>query len=125
LLSLAAVGLLLATVGIYALVSQGVTSRRPEMAVRLALGSTPGQLVALVLRRGLVLATAGIALGIGCALALGRFVEALLFQADSRDPVALVVAPVVVLLAVIPACYIPARRAARTDPASVMREGVR
>jgi len=113
--------LLLASVGIYGVVSYGVSQRRREIGIRTALGAAPGDVLRLVFRQALRRTAAGMAIGAVGAVALTRFLSSLLFGVAPTDPltfgaVGLVVAGVVAL-----ACARPARRAMAVDPATVPR----
>jgi putative ABC transport system permease protein len=120
-ISFAAVALLLASLGIYGVISYAVARRTGEMGVRAALGARPARLYALILRQGMAPVIAGLVLGVAAALALGRLLANMLYEVNARDPLTiLAVAALVASVAVI-ACYIPARRAARTDPATALR----
>ncbi|HTH02418.1 MAG TPA: ABC transporter permease [Vicinamibacterales bacterium] len=111
----------LAVVGLYAVVSYSVAERIHEMGLRLALGARPANLVALVLGEGLRLVMLGLAIGIGAALVLTRFLETLLFGVDARDTITFLLAPAVLLGAALLGCLAPARRAMRVDPAVALR----
>jgi predicted permease len=117
----AAAALLLAAVGLYGLISYTVAQRIPEIGVRLALGATPGDVGRLVLRQGLALAAAGVAIGLVGALAATRLLAGLLFSISATDPT--VYGAVALLLVTIAAlaCVVPARRAMRVDPAQGLR----
>ena len=117
----AALAVALAVVGLYAVVSYSVAERIHEMGLRLALGARPANLVRLVLSEGLRLVVLGIAIGVGAALLLTRFLEALLFGVDARDTITFVVAPAILLAAALLGCLAPARRAMRVDPAVALR----
>ncbi|HVT61283.1 MAG TPA: ABC transporter permease [Thermoanaerobaculia bacterium] len=117
----AGLALALAAVGIFGVIAATVAQRRFEIGVRMALGDRPGGVVALVLRQGMQPVVAGLALGLAGALAATRLLAGLLFQVGASDPatyggVALLLAGVAAA-----ACYLPARRAARVDPAVVLR----
>ena len=116
-----ALGLLLAVVGIYGVISYSVTQRTHEIGIRMALGAEPGNVMRLILAHGLKLAVIGVAIGIGASLALTRLMSTLLFGVSATDP--LTFAGVAILLAVVSlaACYIPARRAMRVDPMVALR----
>jgi predicted permease len=118
----AVAALLLAALGIYGVVSYGVAQRRTEIGVRMALGARLLSVVRLVLGRGLRPVLLGLAAGLAAAIACGRLVQALLFGVAATDP--LLLAGVALTLAAIAgaACLLPALDAARTDPASVLRE---
>jgi predicted permease len=121
LLVFAGVGLLLALAGVYGVMAYTVSQRVPELGVRIALGATPGNIMGLVLSRGAVLALAGLALGLGLALASGKVIEGLLFEVSPRDPVMLAVVTGLVAIAALAACYVPGRRAVRVDPMVAVR----
>jgi putative ABC transport system permease protein len=116
-----AVALALAALGLYGLLAQSVARRQGEIGVRAALGATPRALVVLVLREGLALSLLGAAAGVVAALVAGRLLESLLFGVSARDPRLLLGAPAVLLAAALLAGGIPARHAARLDPATVLR----
>ena len=113
--------LLLATLGVYSVISYIVTQRRQEIGVRIALGAQRGDVMTLVLRQGALLAVGGIAVGAAGSLALTRLLKGLVFGVSTTDPVAFI--GVIVLLATVAvvASWLPARRAARVDPMSVLR----
>ena len=92
-----------------------------EIGIRIALGARPASVLWMVQRESLVLAAAGIAAGLGGALALGRFVRTMLFQVTPADPAALAAASLVMLAVAASAAYLPARRAARVDPVIALR----
>jgi predicted permease len=113
--------MLLASVGIFGVVSYTVARRRNEIAIRMALGAAAGDVHRLVLREGLTPVAAGLAAGIAAALALGRVLQSLPFGVTPRDPVT--IAAVAALLAVVAAaaCYLPALRATRVAPSEALR----
>ncbi len=115
--------LLLAAVGLYGVVAHAVRARQREIGLRMALGATPSSIVRLAFRRVGVLIAAGLALGLGGSLWAARFVEALLFHLEARDPVTFAGATTVLVAVGVLAAWMPARRAARLDPATVLREG--
>jgi len=118
---LAALALVLALVGIYGILAHGVSQRAPEIGIRLALGARRGELLLMVMRRGLALTMSGLVLGQGLAIAGGRLVRSLLFGVEPGDPLTCAVVSVAVIAATAAACYVPARRAAAVDPASMLR----
>jgi ABC-type antimicrobial peptide transport system permease subunit len=113
--------LLLACVGLYGLVSYSVKSRTGEMGIRMALGAKPGSVLGLVIRESLTLVAAGIRIGLPVAFAASRLISKWLFGLSPADPLSMVagasVLPVVALLA----SYLPARRAAKSDPMEALR----
>ena len=115
--------LLLAAVGLYGVVAHAVRARQREIGLRMALGATPSSIVRLAFQRVGVLIAAGLALGLAGSLWAARFVEALLFHLEARDPVTFTGAAVVLVVVGGLAAWMPARRAARLDPVTVLREG--
>jgi putative ABC transport system permease protein len=113
--------LLLAALGLYGVLSGSVTERTQEIGIRAALGASRGNLLALILRDGMSLTALGIALGLAGALAAARALASLLYGTSPLDPAAWV--GVVLLLALVSAlaCWLPAHRAARIDPAITLR----
>jgi predicted permease len=117
-----AMALLLAGVGLYGLASHAVAQRRAEIGIRMALGADPERVVRLVLGRLLVLLTIGMALGVVLSWWTVALFEQLLFGLRPRDPLTFSVACGVLVLAGLMAGWLPARRAARTDPVRALRE---
>ena len=115
--------LLLAAVGLYGVVAHAVRARQTEIGLRMALGAAPSSIVRLVFQRVGVLIAAGLALGLAGSLWAARFVEALLFHLEARDPVTFAGAAAVLVAVGVLAAWLPARRAARLDPVTVLREG--
>jgi putative ABC transport system permease protein len=117
----AAAALLLATLGVYGVMAFAVTQRTREIGVRIALGAHARRVFALVLKQGLVLAGLGVLVGLGGALMITRVLQSLLFGISATDP--LVLTAVAILLGVVTmiGAYLPARRAARIDPAIALR----
>jgi putative ABC transport system permease protein len=115
--------LLLAGLGLYGVTSYAVSRRRTEIGIRMALGAAPSGVVAMVLGRVAILVALGVALGAGASLWASRFVATLLYGLQPRDPATLVGAALVLGAIGALAGWIPARRAARIDPARVLREG--
>jgi putative ABC transport system permease protein len=119
--AMAAVGLVLAMSGIYALLASAVVQRRREMAIRIAVGSQPRQVAGLVVRDGLTLAVVGLALGLGGVWALGRFLQSALYGVDAHDPIVIGAMTAALLGVALLASYVPARAAARLNPVEVLR----
>ena len=116
----AGIGLVLACLGIYGVVSYSVEQRRGEMGIRMALGATAANLQSMVLRQGLMPVAVGLAAGIAAALALGRSLRGLLFGVSLADPLTLAGVATVLLLVSALACYLPAVRATRSDPLTAL-----
>jgi putative ABC transport system permease protein len=117
----ACLALLLATLGVYGVVSYSVAQRAHELGIRAALGATAGDLARLAVGEGLRLTVVGLGLGLGGGLALTRLLESLLFGVTARDALAYLAAAVLLALIALGACYLPARRAARADPMAALR----
>jgi predicted permease len=113
--------LVLAVVGVYGVLSYAMTRRRRELAVRMALGASPGQVSRLVIGSGLRLAAVGVALGMVAAVAGGRVLTALLYEVSPTDPATLVTVGATLLLAAAAASWLPARRATTVSAAEVLR----
>jgi putative ABC transport system permease protein len=117
----AIVALFLSAIGVYGLVVFSVGQRTQEIGIRVALGSSPSQVMRLVFRQGLGLTAAGAAIGIVVGLFAARLLDSLLFDTSQRDPLAFGIAPLVLLAAAAIACWVPARRAVKVDPVSALR----
>jgi predicted permease len=115
--------LLLAALGLYGAVAHAVRARQREIGLRIALGAAPGSILRLVFERVGSLIAAGLALGLAGSLWAARFVEALLFHLEPRDPVTFGGAAAVLVAVGVLAAWLPAHRAARLDPVTVLREG--
>jgi putative ABC transport system permease protein len=116
------VALLLACVGIYAVVSYSVEQRTREMGIRLALGAGPSYILRMVLREGLTLAAAGIFAGLIASVALTRYLATLLYTVRPTDAAVYASVSAILAAAALAGCYIPARRATHVDPAVVLRD---
>jgi predicted permease len=119
--SFASLGLLLAMIGLYGVISYGVSQRTHEIGVRSALGAKPTDLLLMILREAMTLVVAGIVLGIAAGLALGRVLQNLLYEIKPGDPVTFVIVGIALALVGLAACYVPARRAMRVDPMQALR----
>ncbi len=117
----AGLALLLAVVGVYGVLSAMMTTRAREVGLRVALGASRWDIIQLVIGRGLVLTTVGLGIGLAGALGAGRLLRGFLFGVTPNDPVAMGASAGFMLVAALVACYLPARRAARADPANVLR----
>lgn len=113
--------LLLATIGIFSLVSYQVTARTGELGIRIALGARRKDIMVLVIRHGLILAITGVVIGLAGALALGRWFQSLLYGVSATDPVIYLTVALFLGATAIVACLIPARRATRVDPMIALR----
>lgn len=111
----------LAAVGIYGVMSLYVANRSREFGIRLAVGAEPRNLVRLVLGEGFLLTILGLGAGVVIALPATRWLHSILFDVSATDPVVFVMLPVTLGLVAIGSCYLPARRAAKSDPMRVMR----
>ncbi len=117
----AALALGLSVVGIYGVLAYTVAQRLPEFGVRVALGARPAQLLEMVLAQGARLAAIGIVLGAGASILASRWIRGLLFGVQPFDPATLAAVAVLFGLVALAACLIPARRAARVDPLTAIR----
>src|SRR4029077_15465039 len=98
-----------------------VGQRRHEIGVRMAIGARPGEILSMILGQGLALALTGGALGLLRALSLTRLLQQLLFEVTPNDPITYIGVALVLGLAAVVACYVPARRASRVDPIIALR----
>jgi putative ABC transport system permease protein len=116
------VALFIATLGVYAVTSYGVSRRRREMNIRVALGARRQQVMAMVMTQGMAPIAAGVGVGTAAALAIGGVVASLLFDVRPRDPVVIAGVVAVVAGAAVLACFVAARQGLVIDPASALRE---
>jgi ABC-type antimicrobial peptide transport system permease subunit len=116
-----AIALLLASIGLFGLMSYNVGRRTSEMGIRMALGAQRFDVIQLVMRESLVLVVAGVVAGATIAIASTRFIEPMLFSVAARDPSTFASAAAVMLLVSAIAAYLPARRASRVDPVIALR----
>jgi putative ABC transport system permease protein len=117
----ASLGLLLATIGIYGVISYTTSQRTREFGIRIALGATPGRVISGVLHQGFVLVVAGSLIGVGAALALTRTLSSLLFEISPLDATSFTAGVVLLGFVALFACVIPAWRASRVDPMDALR----
>jgi ABC-type antimicrobial peptide transport system permease subunit len=118
---LASVALLLAAVGIHGVLSYGVSQRRREIGIRMALGARASDMIGLIVREGLRLAVVGLALGLAGAFVLTRFLTTQLFGVTPTDPATFAGVAALLALVAVAATAVPARRAASVDPLVTLR----
>ncbi|WP_321470919.1 ABC transporter permease [uncultured Paludibaculum sp.] len=117
----AAVALLLSAIGIYGVISYSVVQRTHEIGIRAAMGARTGDVIGLILKRGVVMAAAGLVIGFLGALALTRLLTTLLFGVSARDPMTIASVGGILAAVALLASYVPARRAAKVDPMICLR----
>jgi putative ABC transport system permease protein len=120
----AALALLLASIGVYGVISYSVTQRTHEIGIRMTLGAEKRTVFRMVIAKRLRLAAAGLAIGALAALILARVLSSfshLLYGVGAGDPLTFVAVSLLLMIVVVTACYIPARRAARVDPMTALR----
>ena len=114
-------GLLLAVLGVYGVVSFAAVQRTREIGIRMALGSSERDVLRLVLRQGVSMVAAGLVVGVIAALALTRLMARYLFGVSPSDPLTYAVVALLLTTVALTACWIPARRATRVDPGNALR----
>jgi putative ABC transport system permease protein len=117
----AGLALMLAAIGIYGVISYSVSRRTREVGIRMALGARQGDVLGMVAKQGLLLALAGVGVGVGASLALTRVLAGMLFGITATDPLTFAAVSVFLVLVALAAAWLPARRAARTDPLVALR----
>jgi putative ABC transport system permease protein len=118
----ASLALVLAIIGLYGVMANAVASRTRELGIRIALGARAENVLQLVMGQGVLLALAGITIGLALAYALARTLSGMLYNVGTHDPFVFATAPLAMVLVVLAACYIPARRATRVDPIVALRQ---
>ena len=117
----AGIALLLSAVGIYGVISYSVAERTGEIGIRGALGASRGNLLSLILRHGIWMTATGLAIGFLGALGLTRLLATLLFGVGALDPLTITSVTALLICIGLLACYVPARRATKVDPAVALR----
>jgi putative ABC transport system permease protein len=118
----AGLALLLASIGIYGVVSYTAAQRRPEIGIRVTLGADPRNVLSLMLLQGIRPVAIGVVVGLIAAAGLTRFLASLLFEVKPLDPLTFAAVPVLLSLIAVLACYLPARQAALIDPMTILRQ---
>jgi ABC-type antimicrobial peptide transport system permease subunit len=113
--------LVLASVGIYGVISFAVSQRTREIGVRMALGARPADVLRMILTEGLKLVAIGVVLGVAAALMLTRLLEGMVYGVSMKDPLIFVLVNLLMVGVSLAACYVPARRAMRVDPITALR----
>lgn len=117
----AGIGLVLVVIGVFSVMTYTVSLRTHEIGVRMALGAEPGNILAMVLKKGMALIGAGILIGVLASFGLARFLSSLLWGVSTSDPWTIAAAAVAILTVGSAACFLPARRAAQVDPLITLR----
>lgn len=117
----AALALLIAVIGIYAVLAYSVTQRTREIGLRIALGAQPSSVLRLVVREGMKVGLVGVGSGLLGALAISRAMSSLVYGVPVRDPLTFISVAIALTVTALVACFIPARRAAKVDPMVALR----
>jgi ABC-type antimicrobial peptide transport system permease subunit len=116
-----AIALMLAAIGLYAVIAHSMNRRTQEIGIRMAIGGTANDILKLVLRQGMTPAAIGLAIGLVTSLGVNPLLKAGLVRTSPNDPITLAIAFATLILAAMLGCLIPARRAMRTDPMAALR----
>jgi ABC-type antimicrobial peptide transport system permease subunit len=114
--------LVLASVGLYGIMAYGVSQRKREIGLRMALGAAQGSVLRLILKQGMSLVLTGVAIGFAASLFVERLLARMLFGVTATDPLSIAAAALVLTSVALLACYLPARWASRVDPLVALRE---
>ncbi len=114
-------GLLLAVVGLYGVISHSISQRTREIGIRIAVGAQTGDVLRMVLKQGMILTLVGVAAGLAAAFAVTRLMVGLLYGVSTTDPMTFIAIPLLLTFVAMLACWIPARRAAKVDPILALR----
>jgi ABC-type antimicrobial peptide transport system permease subunit len=114
--------LVLAATGIYGVMAYAISRRTREIGIRMAIGASQNQVLAIVARRALLLIGSGTVVGLAAAMAAGRFLERILYGVEATDPLTLAMVLLMMVAIAALACWIPARRAIRINPVTALRQ---
>lgn len=117
----AAIALLLASIGLYTVIAHAVSQRAQEIGIRMAIGATARDILRLVFAQGMLPLGIGLAIGLAASLGINRLLQSMLVSISPWDPITLIAASAVLIVAAMLGCVIPARRAMRVDPAVALR----
>jgi putative ABC transport system permease protein len=120
--ALALLALALAVVGIYSVLAFGVSRRRQEIGVRMALGAQPGEILKLIIGQGMKIVSLGLVLGAAASFVLTRLMTGLLYKVSPTDPFTFGATAILLALVALAACYFPARQAMRVEPVTALRQ---
>jgi ABC-type antimicrobial peptide transport system permease subunit len=118
----AVIALLLASIGLYAVIAHSVNRRTQEIGVRMAIGATRGDIREMIFRQGMLPLGIGLAIGLAASVPVNRVLKSALVQVSPMDPVSLIAASAALIFAAILGCVIPARRAMRVNPVEALRQ---